>query len=93
MRIEKHHVDQTVESISSQSDKCNNFQPCNKFTNLAGDWIFTTSKGTTMKSDNIKDFEGIPGISITNAIHHFGYKYNKLYKVWRCFDFLENEYT
>jgi hypothetical protein len=57
-----------------------------------GVWTMQTQKGEKIQTENLKEFEGVPGILITNSIHNFGFKYNNLYNIWKYYDFKNEKF-
>jgi hypothetical protein len=52
-----------------------------------GTWTMLTQTNEEIQTENIKEFEGLPGKIITNSVHDFGFKYNSLYNTWKFYDF------
>jgi len=52
-----------------------------------GVWTMKTQKGEEIQTENLKEFEGIPGFTIVNSLHFYGFKYNNLYNIWKYYDF------
>jgi len=57
-----------------------------------GTWTMLTQKRKEIQTENLKDFEGIPGFTIINSLHFFGFKYNHLYNVWKYYDFKKEKF-
>lgn len=56
-----------------------------------GVWTLHFWKGDTIQSENLNEFINVPGIKITNSLHHFGYKFNNLNKIWKVYNFMTKE--
>jgi len=90
--MEKCYVKPQKEFLASHRKGYEYIPESNNFKRNMGLWTLHFWKGETIESKNLNDFISVPGVEITNSLHHYGYKYNHLYNSWRVYNFMTERY-